>query len=91
MKIIGNETPRYNFGIRGTAEYKGFDFTLFFQGTMKRDIIPSKTFYLSHYSSQWSVPQKMNYDYWREDNREASSRALASMMMQQSKIKHFLC
>lgn len=71
MKIIGNETPRYNFGIRGTAEYKGFDFTLFFQGTMKRDIIPSKTFYLSHYSSQWSVPQKMNYDYWREDNREA--------------------
>lgn len=71
LKVIGNETPRYNFGIRGTAEYKGFDFTLFFQGTMKRDIIPSKTFYLSHYGSQWSVPQKMNYDYWREDNREA--------------------
>ena len=71
LKIIGNETPRYNFGIRGTAEYKGFDFTLFFQGTMKRDIIPSKTFYLSHYTSEWSVPQKMNYDYWREDNRDA--------------------
>ena len=71
LKIIGNETPRYNFGIRGTAEYKGFDFTLFFQGTMKRDIIPSKTFYLSHYTSDWSVPQKMNYDYWREDNRDA--------------------
>ena len=71
MKIIGDETPRYNFGIRGTAEYKGFDFTLFFQGTMKRDIIPSKTFYLSHYTSEWSVPQKMNYDYWREDNRDA--------------------
>ena len=71
LKIIGNETPRYNFGIRGTAEYKGFDFTLFFQGTMKRDIMPSKTFYLSHYTSEWSVPQKMNYDYWREDNRDA--------------------
>lgn len=71
LKIIGNETPRHNFGIRGTAEYKGFDFTLFFQGTMKRDIIPSKTFYLSHYTSEWSVPQKMNYDYWREDNRDA--------------------
>ena len=71
LKIIGNETPRYNFGIRGTAEYKGFDFTLFFQGTMKRDIIPSKTFYLSHYTSERSVPQKMNYDYWREDNRDA--------------------
>ena len=71
LKIIGNETPRYNFGIRGTAEYKGFDFTLFFQGTMKRDIIPSRTFYLSHYTSEWAVPQKMNYDYWREDNKNA--------------------
>ena len=71
MKVIGNTTPRYNFGIRGTADYKGFDFTLFFQGTMKRDIIPSSTFYTAHYGSQWSVPQKMNYDYWREDNTDA--------------------
>lgn len=71
MKVIGNNTPRYNFGIRGTAEYKGFDLTLFFQGTMKRDIVPSKTFYLSHYGSVWSVPQKMNFDYWREDNQDA--------------------
>lgn len=71
MKIIGNSTPRYNFGLRGTAEYKGFDLTLFFQGTMKRDIIPSSTFYTAHYGSEWSVPQKMNYDYWREDNTDA--------------------
>lgn len=70
-KVIGNQTPRYNFGLRGTVEYKGFDFTLFFQGTMKRDIMPAKVFYLSHYTSQWSVPQKMNYDYWREDNTTA--------------------
>ena len=70
-KVIGNSTPRYNFGIRGTADYKGFDFTIFFQGTMKRDIIPSSTFYRAHYGSQWSVPQKMNYDYWREDNTDA--------------------
>lgn len=71
LKVIGNETPRYNFGLRGTAEYKGFDFTLFFQGTMKRDILPSSAFYTAHYGSQWSVPQKMNYDYWREDNPNA--------------------
>lgn len=70
-KVIGNETPRYNFGVRGMVEYKGFDFTLFFQGTMKRDIMPAKVFYLSHYGSQWSVPQQMNYDYWREDNTNA--------------------
>lgn len=71
LKVIGNQTPRYNFGLRGTAEYKGFDFTLFFQGTMKRDILPSRAFYTAHYGSQWSVPQEMNYDYWREDNPNA--------------------
>ena len=71
LKIIGNETPRYNFGLRGTAAYKGFDFTLFFQGTMKRDLMPSNTFYLAHYTSEWSVPQKLNSDYWREDNTDA--------------------
>ncbi len=70
-KIIGNSTPRYNFGFRGTGEWKGIDLTLFFQGTMKRDIQPSGTFWLSHYTSEWAVPQKMNYDYWREDNQDA--------------------
>jgi hypothetical protein len=69
--VIGNSTPRYNFGLRGTLEYKGIDFTIFFQGTMKRDVIPSGTFYLSHYTSEWAVPQEMNTDYWREDNTDA--------------------
>lgn len=36
-KIIGNETPRYNFGLTLNADYKGFDFRIFFQGTLKRD------------------------------------------------------
>ncbi len=71
LRIIGNDTPRYNFGLRGTAFYKGFDLTLFFQGTMKRDIIPSSAFYLSHYTSEWNVPQSINFDYWREDNKDA--------------------
>ncbi len=70
-KIIGNETPRYNFGLRGTAEYKGFDLTLFFQGTMKRDVMTTGKFYTAHYGSEWNVPQKINYDYWREDNQDA--------------------
>jgi hypothetical protein len=70
-KIIGNNTPRYNFGIRGTGDWKGFDLTFFFQGIMKRDIIADRAFYLNHYTSQWAVPQKINVDYWREDNQDA--------------------
>lgn len=35
--VIGNETPRYNFGLTLDADYKGFDFRVFFQGVLKRD------------------------------------------------------
>ena len=70
-KIIGNSTPRYSVGLRGTGEWKNFDLTFFFQGIMKRNVIADRTFYLNHYTSEWAVPQKMNTDYWREDNQYA--------------------
>lgn len=37
LKVIGNETPRYMFGLNLGADYKGFDVSVFFQGVMKRD------------------------------------------------------
>ena len=36
--IIGDPFPRYTFGLNLFAQYKGFDFTLFFQGVGKRDV-----------------------------------------------------
>lgn len=70
-KIIGNNTPRYQFGIKASAEWKGFDLNMFFQGVGKRDINMPGTFFLAHYSSEWRTPSKINADYWREDNRDA--------------------
>ena len=37
-QIIGNNTPRYKFGLTLDAAYKGFDFRVFFQGIRKRDL-----------------------------------------------------
>ena len=37
LKVIGNSTPRYFFGIDLNADWKGFDVRFFFQGVMKRD------------------------------------------------------
>lgn len=37
-RIIGNNTPRYNFGLILDASWKNIDIQLFFQGTMKRDM-----------------------------------------------------
>lgn len=35
--IIGNETPRFQFGASAGVNYKGFDLSIFLQGTGKRD------------------------------------------------------
>ena len=37
ISIIGNETPRYNFGLTLDAQWKGFDIKLYFTGVGKRD------------------------------------------------------
>ncbi|MFV0541942.1 MAG: TonB-dependent receptor [Aestuariibaculum sp.] len=37
IRVIGNQTPRYSYGIRGGAEWKNFDLSFFFQGVGKRD------------------------------------------------------
>ena len=37
LKVIGNSTPRYFFGIDLSADWKGFDLRCFFQGVLKRD------------------------------------------------------
>jgi hypothetical protein len=34
--IIGNEDPRYEFGVRFNASYRGFDFSMFWQGVLKQ-------------------------------------------------------
>lgn len=38
--LLGNSTPRYNFGLNFDAAWKGFDLKVFFQGTLKRDYMP---------------------------------------------------
>lgn len=38
QKIIGNSTPRYNFGVNLGVSYKGFSLSAILQGTAKRDV-----------------------------------------------------
>jgi hypothetical protein len=71
MKIIGNSSPRYPYGIKANAEWKGFDFDIFLQGVGKRDLNPGTTYFLAAYGSEWSVPQKINTDYWSSTNTDA--------------------
>lgn len=40
MVIIGNSSPRYNFGFNFSLNWRGFGLSTFFQGVLKRDWYP---------------------------------------------------
>lgn len=68
LKVIGNETPRYNFGIDIMMEFKGFDFRLFLQGTGKRDYFQGSYFFWGAYNDVWwSMGTTEHEDYFRDD------------------------
>lgn len=68
--VIGNETPRYQFGWTVGAEYKNFDLELFFQGVGKRDWAPRGAQFWG-FTSQWDVPYESALDYWTPENTDA--------------------
>ena len=68
MKVIGNNTPRYLFGLDLNLDYKGFDFRAFFQGVMKRDYFQSSYYFWGAASSVWeSTCMLPHLDYFREN------------------------
>lgn len=69
---LGNNTPRFQFGLNLGFNWKGIDFTMFWQGAFKRDIMPnmcSNLFWGTY--DRWDVPSKIHMDYWRPDNTDA--------------------
>lgn len=71
LVYLGNDQPRYTFGITGGVVWKGIDFSFFFQGVGKRTFFPS-TAYINPQDAQWNNPMSFHRDYWREDNRDAA-------------------
>ena len=73
LTIIGNSTPRYNFGLNLDAAWKGFDLKIFFQGTLKRDYMPgSATFWGATGTGKWqALGFTFHEDYWTTDNTDA--------------------
>jgi TonB-dependent SusC/RagA subfamily outer membrane receptor len=70
QSIIGNSTPRYQYGLRLGSDWKGFDFNIFFQGVGKRDLwvhspatVPGVGIGEGWYASQ--------LDYWTPENTNA--------------------
>jgi len=64
--IIGNTTPRYEYGITLGVSWKGLDFESFLQGVGKRNWWPEGRYF--GVDGRWSVPTRMIDSYWTEDN-----------------------
>lgn len=66
-KIIGNDLPKYQYGITGNISWKGFDFNFFIQGVGKRNTVPTGAYFWGGienaaavgtrevYANSWSV------------------------------------
>ena len=65
---IGNNTPRYRFGLDLNLDYKGFDVRAFFQGVLKRDFWTSNYYFWGATSNKWfSTGLTEHLDYFRGD------------------------
>lgn len=81
-RIIGNSTPRYNFGLNLTAAWKGFDLKVFFQGTLKRDYAPGASdavFWGACGIGKWQATGfKQHLDFFRSDPNDPLGQNLDS-------------
>ncbi|MBB4035262.1 TonB-linked SusC/RagA family outer membrane protein [Dysgonomonas hofstadii] len=71
-EVIGNTTPRYEYGFRLGADYKGFDASIFFQGIGKRSMWGAGQLAIPGFSAaDGAIPQAIAGDYWRPDRTDA--------------------
>lgn len=72
LKKIGNSTPRYEYGFRLGADYKGFDVSVFFQGVGKREVWGAGFLAIPGYNSaDGAMPQAIAGNFWKEDRTDA--------------------
>ena len=70
--VIGNSTPRYEYGFRLGADWKGFDVSVFLQGIGKRKIWGSGQLAIpGYFAKEGALPKTFTKDYWTEDNTDA--------------------
>ena len=70
LSVIGNSTPRYQYGFRIGASFKGFDFDTFLQGVGKRDLWASGPLFVPGWNpAEASFSNQM--DYWTSTNTNA--------------------
>jgi len=71
LTVIGNTTPRYQYGIRLGGGWKGFDFDIYFQGVGKRDMWGTGSMVIPLYNSANCTMYQHQMDFWTPENTNA--------------------
>lgn len=72
LEVIGNTTPRYEYGLRLGADYKSFDVSIFFQGVGKRDMWGSSSTTLSGFNTgDGAIAKRFSTNYWTPERTDA--------------------
>jgi TonB-linked SusC/RagA family outer membrane protein len=69
--IIGNSTPRYAYSFIMNAAWKGFDFSMLWQGIAKRDLWLNSPIFWGAGGIYWLTALDEHMDYWTEENTDA--------------------
>lgn len=81
LKVIGNTTPKYSYGINLGFDYSGFDFSTFLQGVVSQDWWPGKDngYFFGPFSRQYQnfIPKSIESNSWTPDNPNAYFPRLA--------------
>jgi len=70
LSVIGNSTPRYQYGFRLGLNFKGFDLSTFIQGVGRRQLWPSGPMFIPgfQYNEAWYANQE---NYWTPQHQDA--------------------
>ena len=75
--VIGNTTPRFQYGFNFGLKYAGFDLSVMLQGVGKRDYFSSGpyfyTFFAAGNDAIWSPVFTGTEDYWKPVSTDSSS------------------
>lgn len=68
MKVIGNMTPRFRYGLNLSFEWAGLDVNAFFQGVGQRDYYPQDYLYWGFYQQPYAGGYTHLLDYYRAND-----------------------
>lgn len=75
LKIIGNNSPRYRYGLNVSADWNGMDLSLFLQGVGKRDYYPLSYLYWSFFQQPYAGGALHTFDFYRPQTDSPGDQA----------------